>query len=560
MILQFQSFLGADLRTDPKRLPIESATDALNLRFWSGSLEGYRGLTPDRSLPKYDGSTPIQTVYRYDADPGDPDSGFYLHWPFDVDVVQGMIPDDTQRMIFFSGEDLAHPSVTDATMATSSGDGVYPSASHRLGVPGPQAAPTVELGEEPPPEQDDDGEDIPWEDDDRILRRYAYTYVADWQTREFEGPPSPLSEEADPLPGQAVEVTGLPSAPPSGSWRIDKVRLYRLSGSSYYEVTTLSLGVTSFTDDVATDELGQELLSYDWAPPPEGMFGMDALENGLFFGFYENSVCVSYPYLPHAYGAQNRFPCDYPIVGGGKFGNTIVALTEKNPWLCYGTDPETMVMEEYSINQGCRSKRSIVSGRWGVAYAGQDGLVLINNNGYQLVTAGFLSPDDWRALNPDSIYGVEYEGRYYGFYDDGRGVKRGFYVDPAAPDSGIVFLPFHADCAHSDPLLDRLLLVQGGDLSRWDDGPPAPYRWRSKTVVLARPTALTAVKVIADSYSDLTFRLWADGQLVKEKALTRAVFRCPGNYRAQDFVVEIEGTDRVSRIDLAETAAELGGV
>ena len=65
-------------------------------------------------------------------------------------------------------------------------------------------------------------------------------------------------------------------------------------------------------------------------------------------------------------------------------------------------------------------------------------------------------------------------------------------------------------------------------------------------------------KISAESYSDLTFKLYADGSLKHTQTVTNNnIFRLPGGYQAKAFHIVIEGTDAVNEVCVYESPREI---
>lgn len=399
-------------------------------------------------------------------------------------------------------------------------------------------------------------------------RRYVYTYVS---ALGEEGPPSDDSALVDVSPAQTVDLSGLDTGPLSGQYNIDRKRIYRTVtsavGTAYQFVAEIGIATQSYSDAKGDADLGEVLPSWDpslpgseWSPPPETMQGITALNNGVLAGFDGNEVRLTPPYQPHAWPVAYRHVTPYPVVAVGALGRSIVAVDHSDAYLITGATPEAMDMTPLKIEQPCVAKRSMVSlGNGGVAYAGPDGLVLIQESGAQIITAGYLTRSDWQALNPESIHAYLLDGRYIGFYTQRDGTQGGFIFDPTAEGGqGWIRLDTYATAGYRDALTDALYLVVDGNFERWDANTVnrLTYRWRSRRFE-TRGSAMSIVQVWADGYSDLTLRLIADGQQVLQKAVTsRDPFRIPAG-TPDDWEIEVEGSETVHHIGLAEAPEEL---
>ncbi|MDP2346712.1 MAG: hypothetical protein Q8N34_03190 [Gammaproteobacteria bacterium] len=489
----------------------------------------------------------IRSIYRFAPTSGNDASGYWFHWTGVVDAVRGPVRGDTSERTYFTGDGV--PKVTDNSIALSGGTD-YPENSYTLGIP----VPGVTIGIAVTGDADEGATEA-----DTITRAYVITYVSAWGE---EGPPSAVSPRVDLLPGQSVSLSALGTAP-IGNYNITHKRIYRTATGAgttqFYFVAEIAISTTTYSDTIEDAVVGEELPSETWYAPPTDMHSIGVLDNGIGFGASKNEVYVSEPYLLHAWNPLNAQPSNHPIVGCGKYGNTIVALTTANPLIVTGVDPSSMTSSELAINQGCVSKRSIVNAPFGVLYASPDGLVLVGpGSPGTIVTKNFLTRDQWQALNPHSIMGVLYNGMYMGFYDTGEEDGAGaFILDPENPASGFLYLDIVATAAYADPLSDSLYLCIDGKIVTWDTGNPLEYTWRSKRFVYGRPVNYVAARIMAEDYVDLKFKSYVNGVLTQTKTVINGnVFRLPYTV-GREFEYELSGTSTVVMLEIAETGDEL---
>lgn len=398
-----------------------------------------------------------------------------------------------------------------------------------------------------------------WEEryapEDVASRAYVYTYVS---SRGEEGPPSPASNIVDAGPGQTVNLTGM-STGPGGAYQITAKRVYRAvtgaSGTEFLFVAEVALANTNYTDTKTDDLLGEVIPSADWDPPPADMQGIVVLPNGVVIGFAKNDVCPSVPNQPHAYPVGWRQTTDQPIVAVGAFHQTAAVLTRGHPYLLIGNHPGSMTLLKIENHQSCASKRGVRAFLGGVAYPSPDGLIWIGPGGeWRNLLAGFMTREEWQALKPESIHGYVIDGRYLGFYDNGT-TQGAFLYDPDDTHGGIFFFDVYATAGFVDLLSDALYLQIGDYIERWEGGSTRrAYRWRSKVFRQRYKRSFSAVQVIAESYDNLTIRIYCDGKLKHTKRLTGPdPIRLATGFRARDWEFELEGTDHVSEIALGNS-------
>lgn len=473
-------------------------------------------------------------------------NGYWFHWTTDIDVARGPIAGDVTERTVFTGDGA--PKVTDSSIAVSGGGTDYPINAYDLGIPAPAGTITATPGA-------GGGCDAALE----TSVAYVYTYVSGWGE---EGPPSAASTIVQRCPGQTVDLSGM-STVPAGNYNIATKRIYRAAtgttGTSFLFLAEIPVANTTYADTTDDEDLGEVLPSETWVAPPADMKGIIALPNGIMAGFRENELCLSEPYLPHAWPIEYRLSTDAPIVAIGAFGASIVVATQGTPYLASGTDPATYSMVKVEMDQACVSKRGLVELHGvGVAYPSPDGLVVVGYGGARLATEAHFGRDEWQLLRPHTIEGYAWEGRYLGVYDDGSGSgKRAFLFDPAGE---LVFLGIAPTAGFNDILTDSLYLQVGDYIERFDASGEAlnAYRWRSKTFVTPKPVNFGVGQVLAASYASLTLKLYGDGVLRHTQTVTSPLpFRFPGAYMAEAWEVELVGKDDIYQVLVGEQMRDL---
>lgn len=528
-------FHGAVPGIAPRLLEGHKAQDATNAYIRDGDLVPLRDRSQVTTLAKA-GTT--KTLYRW------ADSNWF-HWTSDVDVVESPLPSDTENRVYFTGDGA--PKYTYAGIATSSGDGVYPSNAYDLGVPAPATAPDISIsGTADNPDQDV-GED----------RAYVYTYVS---SKGEEGPPSGPSGVKHWKPGQTVDVTSMDTGP-GGNRNITSKRIYRTAtgaeGTAFQFVAEIDVANTSYNDSVATDDLGELLPSAEWSPPPSSMTELVALPNGIVLGHDGNRLIPSEAYLPHAYPVDYRLQTAHKIVAKAVIGNAVLVATEGIPEVLTGAAPGALALDRGEIPYPCASKRSMVDMGYSAIYASPDGLVKFTTQGPAMLTAGLFTPEQWRAYAPSSMHAYRYDDFYVVFYDTGSSTG-GMVVDPRG--QWVMFIDLNPSAGYLEAKDGKFYLVlNDNEVHEFDPsgGTALTATWRSKTFITAKPVNMAAGFVEAAAYP-VTFKLYADGQLRAMVSVANdEPFRLPGGYRADRWEVQIESTERVRRFEVAETMREI---
>lgn len=536
---------GVVPKISKRKLGINHAQIAENCYFSDGDVRPFDGLGASVPLPK---AGPLRTVFLY--------AGLYwFHWAQDVNIVPAAIANNNNNRVYYTGD--GQPKMTDDTIALAGGT-QYPMGSTLLSIPPPSAAPTHDN----PAASDPDNVES---------RRYEYTLVRRWNGIDEETRPSPASLIATVTPGQAVTVT-TPTAPPSGAYTPTGAawfkRIYRTnsgtSGSVYQRAVEIPVSTPNFVDTLTGDQLGLSLITEDWDPPSDTMQGLVAMPNGIYVGFSGLEVMPSVAYQPHAFPISYRQISIWPVVALAVTGQSVVVGTTGQPYLLTGVDPAAMSMDKIDLNQACVSKRSMVDMGDYVIYASPDGLVAIGPGIARVITSDFFTEKDWKKLNPSSIHGYHYDGKYIGFYDTGA-TQGGFVFDPSEGNAAFSFLTVYYDTGYNDLLTDSLYLVLGQNLSPWDSDPSNPMTMRRRTGVLKsrKPTSPGSIQVFGNQSPSrpLTFRIYADGVQISEDLITDTSpirpTRLIDDELATDFEIEIAGTTSVSQLYVGNTMRDL---
>lgn len=527
-----RSFGGAVPGLHPEFLNDSQASYAENIRVVDGKL---RPMRSDRSVTTLPKAGPIQSIYYYLGK-------HWLHWADPVNVVRGPIADGTEGRIYWTGE--VEPRMSYASIATASVDEKWPSNWYALGVPAPTVAAngtvTGAADAGAPPAN---------------AYVYAYSFVS---ALGEEGPLGGVSARIDAQEGQSIDVSGWSTAPPSGNYNIDRKRLYRSTdGGAYLFVAEFAVSTGTWTDPLSAP--GSAAVSIDWTPPSPKLKGLCVHASGALLGFYDKTVAASEPELPHAWPIAYERASDYPIVAVIPTSNGAVVSTTQKPYLLDGGHPSGFTLRELDQPYPCVSERGAVSMGFYAAYPSSDGVVVADmNKGARLATEGLVNPEQWRAINPQSIHAYRYGDAYIGFYDTGT-AQGGFLLDRQGNE--FTWLDFYASAGYLDARDGALYLVVNDEALVVFDDPAQPNRtalWRSKEWTFPRPVNMGFVQVEAEGWP-VTVRVTGDGQ--QRAAVTLdgpGKMALPNGETYDRLQLEIETANAVKSVKIAETARELG--
>jgi hypothetical protein len=444
-------------------------------------------------------------------------------------------------------------------------------------------------------------------------RAYVYTWVSAYGE---EGPPSPPSV----VNGwsNAVWTVSLFQPTPENMGidrNITTTRLYRSISNqqgqgTYFLVAEFPVTQATYVDtiDDATVSLNSQMESLYWSEPPADLKGFKAFPNGIAVGWKANEVWFSEPFRYHAWPPTYVLTAEFPIVGLGVCGNSIVVCTQGSPYLITGINPSTMSMTKINLPEPCLFSASIVATDTTVLYISQNGLMQISQSGAGAnITEGWISREKWQALVPKRfIRAIKHATSYFAFGSrfggDDTWAYQGFTVELSTQDQtsftiwpqpgghrlGFTQLSspngYAIDNLEVDPWTGVGLLVQNGGVWYWDftDANPTivPYRWKSKIFQQNAARNFSAVKVwfsvpsttppqVARNTNDPQpvlgsnqygiFRVFADGQLytTREIRTSGELLRIYSGGKFEAWQFEVESRVAISNLQIATSAKEL---
>ena len=546
-LLRIDRFFGLAPRIGKKKLAANMAQIANNVELFS------KEIRPTRTPLKVAYPTKVGVVQSIF-----PLGGKWLHWTTDVDVVRAPLSTGQDGRIYYTGD--GNPRSTDTTLATVGSGTDYPLASYRLGLRHPETAPTVGItggssgvpetrsyvytwvtawGEEGPPSDPTEyaaahNDATSW--DLTSLDAYPLntgsisnaTYssgvvtvtvtanhhlmTGDWVTIASVTGMTDLNGRRQVTRLSAttfsVSLTTAQSYTSGGTWTREALiqttgmvkRIYRTQSGVFKYVGQTTAGATSFTDTVASSALGETIPTTTWTSPPPDMKGIIELPNGILAGFFDNVLCFSVPYKPHAWPTGYQLTFGDEIVGIRAFGNNIVVGTKGHPYMVSGTSPEGMSSAKMDIFQACVSKRGMVALVNGVIYPSPDGLVYVTaGNLPQLITEPWMKKDEWTLYAPTSFHAAVVDDRYMAFYSNGgagQNESGGLVFDPADQETTLQTIGMTATASYSDLETDSLYLYTDGAIQAWKGGSSyLAFQWKSKEFITPRPICFKAAVV-----------------------------------------------------------------
>jgi hypothetical protein len=364
-----------------------------------------------------------------------------------------------------------------------------------LGVPEPQAAPTVNVT----------GGDVPV-----VTRSYAYTLVNIFGE---EGQPSPATLASGNITGTwAISGLALPPGVDATVRGIAHFRIYRTLtgqlGTQFFRVADVPVATTSYSDTRPDSEVAAESLilpSASWREPEE-FEGFTAMPNGFFIAWRGKDVFFSEPYRPHAWPAEYITAVANEIVAGSVFGQTFVALTTVSPVLITGNSPSNISQESTEIVEPCASPNGAIPTPQGVFYVGATGLILVSPGGMVNVTENIIGQEEWqRQYVTDFVGGTLFDGQLLAIRTQGRG----YQLDLANREIGLVDLVNlpEIESVWTDSYTGEVHFMVDNSVYQWGN-PRAVFGvadWLSREYEVPIPINFGALKVRTDTTFDIGY-------------------------------------------------------
>lgn len=535
--INFTGFSGSNQAVDPRQLAEAVCTSIVDADpTQPGSLRPLKARSTVATVP----TVPQQkTIWRMGRDVLN-DANYWLSWSTVVHAMLAFGTNSTERT-FFTGSGT--PKWTDTAIGL--GSAPYPQGTRELAVPNPDSAPTLVLNT--------DGATGTASE-----RFYVETFANDLG---WESGPSPVSAALTCKPGAIVDIT-LTATPPAGNYGFTVRRIYRTQSdvtgtADLYFLREVPIGTTTTSDDARA--LNDLLPTEGFLPPPSDGFALTPLWNSMVAMLSGKTLYICEPGYPYAYPLRNQKSLRNKPVAMATWGENLLVLTSAAPVHFYGTDPQSITDRPPGIPQACRSALGVVSFSHGVVWPSSEGLAYYGDNGQYLVTLGVVRPEQWRAMNPDTMVAGRWGRFYVCSYDSGGGVLKGFMMDPLRPQDGLWSLSSGFDACHYDDLADALYVLEGGNVRKFAAGAALTATAVSKQFVQPKPVNYGFCKVKATAYP-VTVKVYADGVLTDTTAVADSdAFTLSNEFGAEQWQVEVDSANAVQLVRLATDPEHLKG-
>lgn len=382
-------------------------------------------------------------------------------------------------------------------------------------------------------------------------------------------------EESEPSPPAIISVTYLQdvrvvtTTPSFTDYRPRNATLiYRTFGSNanYVLVDTVMESATSYLDrSFNITDVGRAQASLNWAAPPSGLFGLTRLPASAFAAFSGNTLYMSEPSRPHAWPYSMVFPRN--IRGIHMASQALVVTTAEGTYNVVGATPADMQSIPLDVPQAGISHRSMTSIEGAVAFASNDGVVLVTGSQGSLdISQKFFSRRNWRDAYGDVLSTLSLA------YHDGFVVAtnptqaKGFLVRMDEAAGTMTRFPETVDATFYLPVQDTLYYSKGDKVYRFNADPAASYTldWWSKEFVFPKYTSFGVMSIRPSGPT--TIRIYREADDADEgpantlhdtiNVTDAGTFRInPGRYRRWSF--RVTGSAVVHELIFATTHEEL---
>lgn len=531
-MLEITAFSGRYPKLHPRILPNDAAQTCQNARMRDGALTPFRGLATDTTL-----AVSAARIYNHDS--------AWIGLDDSENVVPG--PINANRLYFAKlGVD---PYMIDNDASPSP-------VTYTLALPGPVSAPTLAVQSGTP------------DADTAVATAFAFTWVT---SLDEESPPSDLTTAEDYSTGMVLRLSSFPSVPAGRA--IDRMRIYRsvtdfAGATDLYLVAEVAIGTDPFDYDDDTYPIAEAIPSTDYDTPVTGLRQFTNMPNGMMAAYKNQVVYFCEPYKPHAWPVKYSVTTDFQIVGMSSFGSTLVVMTKGSPYIIQGAHPANMTMAKVENNYACRSQDGIVDLGYAVAYPSNDGLVVIDQNGANLVTSGLFGREEWNALRPGSFFAALFEQRYTFLYDsDGSGTMKMGMIDLSSETPFYITCDLGGIALHTSQSSGDLFVLNADGVTIENfDGSNTAYlemTWRSKKFFTKTLTNFGAIRFDVDEPDPVpvpvtwSVTVYGDGALIHTETVQGAPQRLPGGKLCEVFEIEIVSDNPVSYVAVAESMLEL---
>jgi len=279
-------------------------------------------------------------------------------------------------------------------------------------------------------------------------------------------------------------------------------------------------------DDTATADLGDPIETETYFSPPADLDGLTSMASGHLYGWKNNTLYYSIPYLPYAWNPLDVISIDQNIVVARGFANTLCIATDGNPYVFSGQTPRTFNKIKMGKWTPCLSKRATVKLDNSILFPAREGLMDLSPNGVINTTAKLIRRETWVGYTMANAFALYRNDRYYAFPNNAA--IKGFIID--YNDKQFLTLNVGAECGYLTPD-DGLMFYVDVDSSegagttlrsikQWqgDQLNFLPFTWKSKKVILPRDVNMSVARIeLDDDFYENLLGLIAENEYLQEQ-------------------------------------------
>lgn len=394
-------------------------------------------------------------------------------------------------------------------------------------------------------------------------RAYVYTVTNQWGEESAPSLPAIIS----PTYIQDVSVT-TPVPSFTGYVPYGGTNVYRTFGSNSAYLRTGTAVSNPFTDSSKTPTgVTSSLISTDFYPPALGLSGFGVAPNGICWAFKGNTLYLSEPYRPHAWPYSQAFTTNIRGVCVGS--QSIVVTTADGCFAVLGAHPAAMTQIKLPSPQAGLSTRSMTNVEGSVAFASNDGVVMVTGSQASLeFSHRYFNRSDWRGryssiLSGGAIKLTFHDGCLVGTSNAGLG----FIVRIDEGKSNFSQFNQIIDGAFYIPVLDTVYYSVGANVYQLrGHSNNLLATWWSKDFVMEYPINFAIGYIRCSGLTQIT--MYADGVQTTLNGSAFSVdlsapggyFRLPAGKRAVRWSVKVETYGTVYELYIASSMAELKNV
>jgi hypothetical protein len=483
-------------------------------------------------------------------------------WNFTPTSIEAGTPSTASLQIELIGKDGSNNTTFDLFTQSSSFTGTTTNAADwNLSLTAPASGSVYTMTLAASPQQGANQETV----------AFVYTYV---NLYGEEGPPSDPTLITHQI-GLEIDATVKLDTFGSDYCPIASINVYKTptgsSVASYFysgSVPALSGGPTwVFHDTTTAAQLGEQLLSTGYYPPPPTAIGVMQLPNGILAAWLDNALYFCVAYKPWAWNPAFEVTFPNRIVGAMPMGSGMVLNTTAQPYVVSGTTPDAMTSAPLNITHAGVSKWAIANVNGQVMYASHEGIVMVLGVfGDMTMSDRFFTRDVWKqkyAAGLSKMRFAHWDGRLIVYAADGSFTA--FMLRFEETGGTMTELPgFQPACHFISPISDGMYYVSGTSIYDFNAGAASTANWQSREVVLPGTVNYGACEVLCTgSWTVTLFSDNEDGVMVQrwQRTVTGDQrFKPISGYRSRRYQIQFQGTGRLREFRIGESFRTLQDV